>query len=53
LLMQEHLESMQRQIFLGITAEELREHTERLHRIHEVSADFLEALKRNGLYGFE
>ena len=51
--MQEHIESMQRQIFLGITAEELREHAERLRRIHEVSADFLEALKRHGLYGFE
>ncbi len=45
-LMQEHIESMQRQTFLGITAEELRQEKDRLQRIRELSADFLEALKK-------
>jgi hypothetical protein len=45
-LMQEHIESMQRQTFLGITQDELRQERERMQRIREVSADFLEALKR-------
>ncbi len=45
-LMREHLDSMEKQTFLGISAEELRQQKERLQRIREVSADFLEALKR-------
>jgi len=45
-LMQEHIESMQKQTFLGITPDELRQERERMQRIREVSADFLEALKR-------
>ena len=45
-LMQEHIESMQKQTFLGITQDELRQERERMQRIREVSADFLEALKR-------
>jgi hypothetical protein len=45
-LMREQIESLARQTFLGITAEELRREKERLQRIREVSADFLEALKR-------
>lgn len=45
-LMQEHIASMERQTFLGITAEDLRLHKQRLQRIRELSADFLEALKR-------
>ena len=45
-LMREQIESLARQTFLGITAEELLREKERLQRIREVSADFLEALKR-------
>lgn len=45
-LMREQIESLARQTFLGITADELRGEKERLQRIREVSADFLEALKR-------
>ncbi|HWY20400.1 MAG TPA: hypothetical protein VNX26_04220 [Candidatus Acidoferrum sp.] len=45
-LMREHIESMQKQTFLGITPEELRRQKERMQRIREVSAAFLEALKR-------
>jgi hypothetical protein len=45
-LMQEHIESIQKQTFLGITQDELRRERERMQRIREVSADFLEALKR-------
>ena len=45
-LMQARIESMQKRTFLGITPEELRREKEQLERIREVSADFLEALKR-------
>jgi len=45
-LMREHIHSMQNQTFLGITPEELLREKERMQRIREVSADFLEALKR-------
>ncbi len=45
-LMREHIESMQRRTFLGITPEEVLREKERLQRIREVSADFLQALKR-------
>jgi hypothetical protein len=45
-LMREQIESLARQTFLGISAEELQRERERLQRIREVSADFLEALKR-------
>ncbi len=45
-LMREQIESLASQTFLGITPEELRREKERLQRIREVSADFLEALKR-------
>jgi hypothetical protein len=45
-LMQEQIESLARQTFVGITEAELNEEKERLKRIREVSADFLEALKR-------
>jgi|GraSoi_2013_40cm_1033754.scaffolds.fasta_scaffold55611_2 hypothetical protein len=45
-LMLEHIESMQKQTFLGISPEELLCERERMKRIREVSADFLEALKR-------
>jgi hypothetical protein len=45
-LMREHLESLQRETFLGISPNELRQQRKQLQRIREVSADFLEALKR-------
>ena len=45
-LMREHIESMQRESFLGISPEDLHREKERMQRIREVSADFLEALKR-------
>jgi len=45
-LMREHIDSMAKQTFLGISAEDLRLEKERMRRIREVSADFLEALKR-------
>jgi hypothetical protein len=45
-LMRENIESMQKRTFLGITQEELQAEKQRLQRIREVSADFLEALKR-------
>jgi hypothetical protein len=45
-LMREHIESIQNQTFLGISPEEVLLEKERLQRIREVSADFLEALKR-------
>ena len=45
-LMQERIESMKNRTFLGITPEELQREKRQLQRIREVSADFLEALKR-------
>ena len=45
-LMQEHIESMQKRTFLGIGPEDMDLEKQRLQRIREVSADFLEALKR-------
>ena len=45
-LMQEHIESMKRQTFLGISPQELHQEKERMQRIREVSADYLEALKK-------
>ena len=45
-LMREHIESMQRRTFLGITPEELLLEKERMQRMREVSADFLAALKK-------
>ncbi len=45
-LMLEHIESMQKRTFLGIGPEDVRREKEQLQRIREVSADFLEALKR-------
>jgi hypothetical protein len=45
-LMREHIDSMAKQTFLGINPEDLRQEKERMQRIREVSADFLEALKR-------
>jgi len=45
-LMQDQIESLKRQTFLGITEDELQKEEERLKRIREVSADFLKALKK-------
>jgi len=45
-LMQERIESIKDRTFLGITPEELQREKQQLQRIREVSADFLEALKR-------
>jgi hypothetical protein len=47
-LMEEQMESLKRQTFLGLDDVELRRQEERLKRIREVSADFLAALKREG-----
>jgi hypothetical protein len=44
-LMREHIDTMQKQTFVGLSAEEFRREQERVERIREVSADFLEALK--------
>jgi hypothetical protein len=44
-LMRDHIDSMAKQTFLGISPEDLRQEKERMQRIREVSADFLEALK--------
>jgi hypothetical protein len=45
-LMREHIDSMAKQTFLGISPEDLHREKERMQRIREVSADFLEALRR-------
>ena len=45
-LMQERIESIKDRTFLGITPEELQREKQQLQRIREVSADFLDALKR-------
>jgi hypothetical protein len=46
-LMQEHIESMENETFIGLDKEELSQQEERLKRIREVSADYLTALKRH------
>lgn len=45
-LMREHIELTEKRTFLGITPEEVLQEKERLERIREVSADFLQALKK-------
>jgi len=44
-LMREHIDTMQKQTFVGLSPEEFRREQERMERIREVSADFLGALK--------
>ena len=44
-LMREQVESLQRQTYLGITAEDSQQEKARLQRIRELSSDYLEALK--------
>jgi hypothetical protein len=46
-LMLEHLESLKKETFGGLSEELLLQQEERLKRIREVSADFIAALKRN------
>lgn len=46
-LMREHLESLEKETFLGISDGELRRQKQQLNRIRKVSADFLQALKRS------
>jgi hypothetical protein len=45
-LMREQIESLQEQTFLGISEKDLQKEKERLRRIRELSAEFLEALKK-------
>jgi hypothetical protein len=45
-LMREQIESLQEQTFLGIGEKDLQTERERLRRIRELSAEFLEALKK-------
>jgi hypothetical protein len=47
-LMEEQMESLKKQTFLGLDKIELHQQEQRLKRIREVSADFLAALKREG-----
>ena len=44
-LMEEQVESLQRQTYLGLDKEEARRQEKRLKKIRELSADFLAALK--------
>jgi hypothetical protein len=46
--MEEQVESLRKQTFLGLDKAELHRQEARLRRIREVSADFLAALKREG-----
>jgi hypothetical protein len=46
-LMREQIDSLAKQTFLGSSPEELLQEKDRLKRIREVSADFLQALKKN------
>ena len=48
-LLQEQIDSLRKETFVGLSLEELRRQEERLKRIREVSADFIAALKRNNL----
>ena len=45
-LMKEHIESTQRQTFLGITPEEVLQEKERLERIREVSFEAAQSASR-------
>jgi hypothetical protein len=45
-LLEEQMESLRKQTFLGLDEAELSQQEARLKRIREVSADFLAALKR-------
>jgi hypothetical protein len=45
-LMREQVESLRKETFGGLRAEELHQQEERLKKIREVSADYLAVLKR-------
>ena len=45
-LMREHIDNMRKQTFLGISPEDVQVERQRLSRIREISAEFLEALKK-------
>ena len=45
-LLQEQIDSLRKETFVGLSPEELRRQEERLKRIREVSADFVAALKK-------
>jgi hypothetical protein len=47
-LLEEQMESLRKQTFLGLDEAELHRQEVRLKRIREVSADLLAALKREG-----
>jgi hypothetical protein len=49
-LMLEQTTSMRRETFGGLSPDEVRQQEERLKRIREVSADYITALKENGLH---
>jgi hypothetical protein len=46
-VMAEQIESLSQQTFLGLTDEQVMQEKERLQRIREISAEFLEALKKS------
>ncbi len=48
-LMLEHIESLEKETFGGLSQEDVREQEGRLKRIRAVSADFLAALKRENM----
>jgi hypothetical protein len=48
-LMVEQVESLKAETFGGLNKEELRIRDERLHRIREVSADYLSAVKEGSV----
>lgn len=46
-LMREYIDSMSRETFVPLSQEEIRQQTDQMKRIREVSADYLAALKSN------
>jgi hypothetical protein len=46
-VMGEQIESLSQQTFLGVTAEQVMQEKERLLRIREISAEFLQVLKNS------
>jgi hypothetical protein len=45
-LMREYLDSVKRETFVTLSQEEIRQQTELMKRIREVSADYLASLKK-------
>jgi hypothetical protein len=46
-VMAEQIDNLSQQTFLGVTGEQILQEKERLQRIREISAEFLEALKKS------